>query len=190
MKIPRDEADIQFIRSFKYAKWHSNQFCWTVPNYSRNADILKSYFSRDAACHVSTNEIIDVETRHAVGARRAVETRHATSLQPEFTRNDFLVINTSNRTLRLYFSYNVEISKQVKQIPLCNWNTDKRCWEIPYSIKFLDQVKQIAAQFVLNLNYIEEKKLKVLPRKSKHDIENYRPCPQNYVNKLTELRYS
>lgn len=49
LKIPKDEADIQFIRSFKYAKWNSNQYRWTVPNYGRNADLLKSYFSKKSA---------------------------------------------------------------------------------------------------------------------------------------------
>ena len=73
---------------------------------------------------------------------------------------------------------------------MCVWNSDKRCWEIPYSEKFLEEVKQIAAQFELNFIYHEEKKLKILPRKSKFDIVNYRTCPQNYLNKLTELRYS
>jgi len=177
IKMPKDEADIQFIRSFKYAKWNTNLFCWTVPNYGRNADILKSYFGKKDA------EITDVESRHATTLPE--ETKH-----PAFTKTDFLVINTSNRTLRLYFVYNIEISKLLKKIPMCVWNSDRRCWEMPYSEKYLDQVKQIAAQFVLNFVYHEEKKLKVLPRKSKHDIENYRTCPQSYTDKLTELRYS
>ncbi|MFZ4582776.1 MAG: hypothetical protein ACOYM7_09015, partial [Paludibacter sp.] len=177
IKMPKDEADIQFIRSFKFAKWNTNLFCWTVPNYGRNADILKSYFGKKDA------EITDVESQHATTLPE--ETKH-----PAFTKTDFLVINTSNRTLRLYFVYNVEISKLLKKIPMCIWNSDRRCWEMPYSEKYMDQVKQIAAQFVLNFVYHEEKKLKVLPRKSKHDIENYRTCPQNYINKLTELRYS
>ena len=27
IKMPKDETDIQFVRSFKYAKWKNNQFC-------------------------------------------------------------------------------------------------------------------------------------------------------------------
>jgi len=179
IKMPKDEADIQFIRSFKYAKWNSNQYRWTVPNYGRNADLLKSYFSKKDA------EIIE----HKVELQTA-STEIEANKYPTFSKTDFLVINTSNRSLRLYFVYNIEISKLLKKIPICVWNSDRRCWEMPYSEKFLEQVKQIAAQFVLNFKYIEEKKLKVLPRKSKHDIKNFRPCPQNYINKLTELRYS
>ena len=29
-----------------------------------------------------------------------------------------------------------------------------------------------------------------MPRKSKYDIQNYRTCPQSFINKLQELRYS
>jgi site-specific recombinase XerD len=177
IKIPKDDADIQFIRSFKYAKWNTNLFCWTVPNYGRNADILKSYFSKkDAEITEHNLQLQTIETEVA---------KH-----PAFSKTDFLVINTSNRTLRMYFVYNVEISKLLKKIPMCVWNSDRRCWEMPFSEKYLDQVKQIAAQFVLKFNYHEEKKPKVLPRKSKHDIEHYRTCPQSYTDKLTELRYS
>lgn len=177
IKMPKDEADIQFVRSFKYAKWKTNLFCWTVPNYGQNADILKSYFNKKGA------EITEINIQ--LPSTESQEAKH-----PAFTKTDFLVTNTSNRTLRLYFVYNVEISKLLKKIPMCVWNSDRRCWEMPYSEKYLDHIKQIAAQFVLNFVYHEEKKLKVLPRKSKHDIEHYRTCPRSFIDKLTELRYS
>jgi len=177
IKLPKNETDIQYIRSFKYARWDKNMFCWIIPNFNHNVELIQSYF----------------------GNRNAVITEHNAELtinnsevdkQPTFTKNDFLVINSSSRVLRLYFSFNTGISKQLKQIPLCVWNSDKRCWEIPYSEKFLAEVKQIASQFALNFIYSEENKLKVQPRKSKFDITNYRTCPQNFLNKLTELRYS
>jgi len=123
--MPKDEADIQFIRSFKYARWNKNMFCWTVPNFGHNADLLKSYFGNKNA------EIIIVETQHATSLPEEPKP------QPTFTKNDFLVINNSSRALRLYFSFNTEISQQIKRIPMCVWNADKRCWEIPYSEKFL-----------------------------------------------------
>jgi hypothetical protein len=47
VKMPKDDTDIQFIRSFKYAQWNKSQFCWTVPNYGHNADLLKSYFGKN-----------------------------------------------------------------------------------------------------------------------------------------------
>ena len=146
--------------------------------------LLKSYFGNKNA---KISVVVTQQATTQLGATSIPEEQKA---QSEFTKNDLLVINNSNRTLRLFFSYNNEISLLIKRIPMCVWNGDRRCWEIPYSEKFLDEVKQIAAQFVLNFVYHEEKKLKIQPRKSKYDVTNYRSCPHNYLDKLTELRYS
>jgi integrase/recombinase XerD len=173
IKLPKNETDTQFIRSFKYFRWNKSMYCWIIPNFGNNIDKLKSYFGNRKV------EIIE----HA--AAEPINTE-----QPTFTKNDFLVINNSNRIFKIYFSFNKTLSQQLKQIPYCSWNADKRCWEIPYSEKFLGEVKLIAAQNALNFIYHEEKKLKIQPRKSKFDISNYRKCPQNYIDKLKELRYS
>jgi site-specific recombinase XerD len=114
----------------------------------------------------------------------------ATNQPPQFTKNDLMVVNRANRVLKLYFSYNKEMSQQLKQIPYCAWNSTLRCWEIPYSEKFLTEIKHIAEQFKLNYSYHEEQKQKIQPRKSKFDIKNYRTCPASYTDKLKELRYS
>ncbi len=173
IKLPKNETDIQFIRSFKYARWNNTQFYWTVPNFGKNADKLKSYF-------VGRNAAI---TEHEPTAALNTE-------QPSFTKDELLVINNSNRILKLYFSFNKNLSQQLKLIPYCTWNGDKRCWEIPYSEKFLAEVMAIAEQYGLKYIYHEEKKLKIIPRTSKYDIKNYRTCPQNFIDKLHELRYS
>ncbi len=173
IKLPKNETDIQFIRSFKYARWNNLQFYWIVPNFGKNADMLKSYFAKRNA------EITEHEPTVAFNTE-----------QPLFTKDEFLVINNSNRILKLYFSFNKNLSQQLKQIPYCTWNGDKRCWEIPYAEKFLAEVKTIAESYGLNYIYHEEKKLKIIPRTSKYDIKNYRTCPQNFMDKLRELRYS
>lgn len=36
IKLPKNEADIQFIRSFRYARWDAQLFCWYVPNSYQN----------------------------------------------------------------------------------------------------------------------------------------------------------
>ena len=173
IKLPKNEVDIQYIRSFKYSKWDMRNYCWIVPNFGKNADKLKSYFAKR-----------DVKiTEHEPTVAFNTE-------QPSFTKDEFLVINNSNRILKLYFSFSKNMSQQLKQIPYCTWNGEKRCWEIPYSEKFLAEVKIIADSYGLNYIYHEEKKLKVKPRTSKYDIKNYRTCPQNFIDKLRELRYS
>ena len=44
VKIPKNETDIQFIRTFKYVRWDNKDYKWMIPNYGMNLDLLKNYF--------------------------------------------------------------------------------------------------------------------------------------------------
>jgi site-specific recombinase XerD len=180
VKMPKNETDIEFLRTFKYVRWDKSQYRWVIPNYGRNLDIIKSYFGKRVVA------VIEYKTDAPIPSNLP----EGENPQPIFTKTDFLVINNANRILKLYFSFNKELTQQLKQIPLCKWNGDKRCWEIPYSEKFLAEIKVIAQQNGLTFIYSEEKQTKIKPRTSKHDVTNYRSCPQSYIDKLLELRYS
>ncbi|MEI7504438.1 MAG: site-specific tyrosine recombinase/integron integrase [Paludibacter sp.] len=110
--------------------------------------------------------------------------------QHTFNKNELLMVNVSNRVLKVYFSYNKEVVSEIKKIPLSNWSTGENCWTIPYAEKFMAEIKQIAIQHSLLFINQEENKSKIKPRTSRHDIENFRECPQEYIAKLKELRYS
>lgn len=43
-KIPKNETDIQFVRTFQYVRWDNKAFCWVIPNYGKNLELLKNYF--------------------------------------------------------------------------------------------------------------------------------------------------
>jgi len=45
VKMPKNEADIQFIRTFPYVRWDKSTYCWVMPNYGKNLDMLKNYFN-------------------------------------------------------------------------------------------------------------------------------------------------
>jgi len=109
---------------------------------------------------------------------------------PAYSKKDMLIINMSHRTLRLYFSYNQTITGKLKKIPTCSWNPVRKCWEVPFSEKNLAEIKRIASLNELRCIIHEENKPKLQPRKSKKENLHYRNCPQGYVDKLKELRYS
>ncbi|NLE31912.1 MAG: hypothetical protein GX619_02665, partial [Bacteroidales bacterium] len=44
VQMPKNAADIQYIRSFSHAYWDRGAFRWIVPNYKRNLELLKTYF--------------------------------------------------------------------------------------------------------------------------------------------------
>jgi hypothetical protein len=41
VKIPKNELDTQFLLSLRYSRWDKKKWCWIVPNYSKNLDLLK-----------------------------------------------------------------------------------------------------------------------------------------------------
>jgi len=172
--LPKNEADIQFIRSFKYAKWDSALFCWTVPNYRKNSEKVVSYFAERGA------KITDYKPQQQV-----VDTD-----QPTFTKGEMLVVNYSNRKLKVYFSYNNAVAIELKRIPYSRWNAFELCWEVSCSDKFMTELRLIAERNGLEFRHHLVSKSKLKPRISRHDIENYRECPETYIMKLKELRYS
>jgi integrase/recombinase XerD len=45
VKLPKNEEDIEFLRTFKYARWNHADFHWVVPNYGNNLQLLEDYFN-------------------------------------------------------------------------------------------------------------------------------------------------
>lgn len=45
LKMPKNEADIQFIRTFLYVRWDNTHFKWVVPSYGKNLELIKNYFN-------------------------------------------------------------------------------------------------------------------------------------------------
>lgn len=45
LKMPKDEVDIEFIRTFKYVRWDKGSYRWVIPNYGQNLKLLQSYFN-------------------------------------------------------------------------------------------------------------------------------------------------
>jgi integrase/recombinase XerD len=44
VKLPKNEADIEFLRTFKYIRWNNTEYHWVVPNYGNNLQLLQNYF--------------------------------------------------------------------------------------------------------------------------------------------------
>lgn len=45
LKMPKNDTDIQFIRTFKFVRWDNANFKWVVPNYGKNLELIKNYFN-------------------------------------------------------------------------------------------------------------------------------------------------
>lgn len=176
VKIPKNELDTRFILSLRYSRWDPKKYCWIVPNYSRNLELLKGHFNERITELVLHQEF---ESNIRTGEKRLIG------------KYDLLIIKSNAGRLKLIFGYNKELTKAIKNIPYFSWNPDNKWWSVPFSEKFLAEIKAVAQQQNLNIIYEEEPFAEQkVSRVSKYDIPNYKRCPQEYLLKLKELRYS
>ncbi|OFY88047.1 MAG: recombinase XerD [Bacteroidetes bacterium RIFOXYA2_FULL_33_7] len=78
----------------------------------------------------------------------------------------------------------------VKQIPFNKWDVNNSWWTIPYSEIFLNKITEFAKNLNFNVKFEEEIDTNKSSKISFFDIPNYKYCPQEYTDKLIELRYS
>jgi site-specific recombinase XerD len=176
VKLPKDSVDINFINGLKYSRWDANAYCWVVPNYGDNLSILKDYFKE----RIASEEVQDFfnvsvfrDEKRIIGA------------------NDLLIVKMVNGILRLYFGLNKTLIKLIKSFPFNRYNKEMKYWSIPYSERYLAEVKSGAINLGMQLLYEEERVdfFKVL-RPTRETKENFKDCPDEYILKLRELRYS
>jgi len=177
VKMPKNDTDVQFIRSFRFFRWNKSGFCWIIPNYKDNLEKIKTYFGE--------RKVILTDN-----SASQLNVNSTSAQQPTVEQNELFVKNVSFKQLKVYFVYDKSIALQVKRLPLCSWNSDEKCWQLPYSEKFLNELKTLAMENALSFTYQDEAKQQIKPRKSRYDIVNYRTCPPEMVEKLKELRYS
>ncbi len=176
VKIPKNELDTRFIVSLRYSSWDAKSYCWIVPNYGRNLDLLKSHFKdriTELVVHNGFESKINADEKRMIG------------------KNDLLIIKTNFGRLKIIFGFNKELAKAIKKMPYNSWNSENKWWTVPYAEKFLNEIKAIGNEQNLIIKYEEEIKDETkIARVSKYDIPNYKACPEEYLLKLKELRYS
>ena len=129
VKIPKNELDTRFILSFRFSRWDTKQFCWIVPNYGRNLDLLKSHFNgriTELIVHQQFETTINANEKRMV------------------SKDELLLIKTNAGRLKIIFGYNKELSKAIKAMPYHACNPDNKWWTIPFADKFLNKIKDIA----------------------------------------------
>lgn len=176
VRMPKNTADVQFIRQLRYYRWNKEGRYWTVPNYPGNADVLKSYFA-DRISQFIDHNTLEVNVKGvSINAIKA---------------NELLLLKTNGGRLKLIFNYQPALQKLLRSFPYHSWDAKNKWWTIPYSDVFLQQIRQLCTELKLEIRYEEQMpNEKGLPKVTAYDIPNYRQCPEEYVLKLRELRYS
>jgi len=171
IKLPRNDRDIQLIRTLKFSRWDKNNFCWIVPNYGKNAEILKDFFGK--RIKEITEELPENQETKTFAEK-----------------NNLLVVRTASGSLKLIFGFNKDLANAIRKFPFNKWSAENRWWTIPYAEKFIAELRQLSEEHNLTFIYEEEGQGARKSKISEFDIPNYRPCPSEFAEKLEELRYS
>ncbi len=176
LKLPKNEVDTKFILTLRFSKFDKTQRVWLVPNYPDNLEIIKAYF-KDRISNIIIHKEIEVKT--------------GTDTTRKIGEKDILVLKTKAGRLKLIFGFNKSLTVAIKKMPFWAWDSKNKWWTIPFSDALFAQIQEVAKEENLNFRYEEEKTdTNKVPRKTEYDVPHYRPCPENMILKLKELRYS
>jgi integrase/recombinase XerD len=180
LKIPKNETDIAFIRKIQFVHWDKNWFHWVIPNYPGNLTLLKTYFDgRIDSLIEHQSEVLEIKEIDGEIIKK---------------REDVLLIKTKNNRLRIIFGFNQKLLQTIKKIPYHTWDGKNKWWSIPYSDIFKDiiykQINELGLSIIFKEEVDEKSSLTIHKRITPFDISNYKTCPDDFILKLKELRYS
>jgi integrase/recombinase XerD len=171
IQMPKNEKDIEFIKTLRYYRWQNESRAWIAPNYKDNIDKIKHHFGQ----RIST-----------------IEDNVEKEIQDICNRNkgELYIIKTPQNSLHIIFHYDRTLVQILKRMPYAKWDSKQQWWNIPYAERFVAELKSYADEHKMQYIFEEQKIGELKPKISKYDIPNYRQCPDEYKQKLIELRYS
>jgi site-specific recombinase XerD len=173
LKMPKNEADLDFVRVLKYSRWNKENFHWEIPNYPGNLDKIKRHFGD------RLEKIEEVKTNKSP--------EPPTTFLPE--KNQVYILKEKDQ-LKLSFHFHEEMIKAVKSIPFYRWNIAQKLWTVPYSQKFENELRQKVKELNLELIYREVTKDPADERQRIKTESFTKAYPVEFIQKLQERRYS
>lgn len=173
LKMPKNEADLDFVRVLKYSRWNKENFLWEIPNYPGNLEKIKRHFGD------RIEKIEEVKTNQSP--------EPPTAFLPE--KNQVYILKEKDQ-LKLSFHFHEEMIKAVKSIPFYRWDISKKQWSVPHSQKFENELRLKVNELNLELIYREATKDQSEEKQKINTRSFTKACPVEYIQKLQERRYS
>ena len=176
LKMKKNDQDIRFLRTLHYARWDSAGFCWVISRKEENIAMIRNYFGARLA-----------EDEGKI--RQPLPKGKMT--YPIADANTLLVVKYHFGRVRLIFRFDKDLVKLIKTLPLYAWDKENNWWTIAHTERALGQLAAYCKQHAWDYQYInDERNLSRKPKLKPSEVINYREVPDQYLEKLTVLRYS
>lgn len=170
VRMQKNEKDIQFIKSIRYANWVSHYGFWRVPNFGLNLNDIKKYFgSRIRMIHTSKSNGYNIKNP-------------ANPISPRV-----LQIIKIRRELRLIFVYEPDLGDFIKKLPLSIWDRNNQWWVVPFHEKIMKDLNKWCDENRWQVEFSEEE---IQPKEELPTNHIYKKCPDEMLVKLELMRYS
>lgn len=173
VQLPKQEADIKFIRSLHYARWNTRTYLWEVSRSEQNLQLLRNYFST----RLHEQELSSPESLK-IGKKKHY-------------RPHELTIASKERRLRLMFAYDQKLITFIKKLPYPKYDEKNRWWSVADTPMVRADIEKYCQDHGWQFHFTEispsaQRKAKI----SKEDVPNYKNCPQSMIDQLNMKRYS
>lgn len=126
--LPKNDEDIQFIRSLRYSRWQKNDYCWEVPDYPGNLNLIKDYFGE----RIVALRLFD-----------SMDVKAGATGQQAIKRHEVLFLKTKSGRVKVFAFFNKTLIHAIKQIPYSRWDANNKWWTIPYAEQFMTTLKAV-----------------------------------------------
>lgn len=175
LRLPKNQKDIEFILSLRFSRWDKLKMMWIVSRNPFNLDKITTYF----------------------GARlNTIEHTMAVSLgekdvRREIDKHEVLVVIQRGGRMRVIFGYHPSLTTAIKKMPFSSWDHVNKWWTLPVSVYLCQAIEGICHQQGLRMTIEQEQhKTGPQPRMYGTTSDSRKRCPESYIMKLTEMRYS
>lgn len=140
LQMTENEVDADFVRTIEGAQWNEKLWCWTIPYHPNALALLTTYFG----------------TRLTRLLTPACRQTHVGGRMYQVNRNEVLIIRHHAERLKIFVYEHSTLEQGIKSIPFWRWDNSSHAWALPFSVKVLAQITEIAEQAGLLVQYHEE----------------------------------
>jgi integrase/recombinase XerD len=177
IKMPKNEGDILFLRQFKFVRWDNDNRVWTLPFFGKNLETIANYFGPRATLTEHKMADINAEISNLI----------STNVDP----TTVLIKVIKGGRMRVICPKNEAMMALFKTLPFCTWHQNNKYWTMPHSDQIVEKVQGTALSIGFRVKIESpDPKSNIKAKRPRADIPNYRTCPPEMIEKLTELRYS